>query len=167
MFFDLVEEVIPASYQTTLVLIVHQVQLVRVPHLTDLRIDNRIIIKKDYKPEHHLDNKNNTAKYLEGLSLTCLRNSSKAISPWATRRTSFTTISFFCRSTSQICPRVSSDGTQFTCKRFISCFQWRSFRASDFSSITNMLTWLEKGRGQELNNLFWVFLWSFVLSRKN
>lgn len=37
MFFDLVEEVIPASYQTTLVLVVHQVELIRVPHLTDLR----------------------------------------------------------------------------------------------------------------------------------
>lgn len=71
--------------------------------------------------------------------LTCLRNSSRAISPWATRRTSFTTISFFWRSTSQICPRVSSDRTQFTCRRFISCFQWRSLSASDFSSITNML----------------------------
>ena len=36
VLLDLVEEVIPASDQATLVLVVDQVQLVRVPHLTDL-----------------------------------------------------------------------------------------------------------------------------------
>lgn len=51
MFFDLVEEVIPASDQTTLVLVVHQVELIRVPHLTDLRTKNHRIIIKKYKPE--------------------------------------------------------------------------------------------------------------------
>ncbi len=52
VFLDLVEEVIPASNQTTLVLVVHQVELIRVPHFTDLRNKNhRIIIKKVYKPQ--------------------------------------------------------------------------------------------------------------------
>ncbi len=37
MFLDLVEEVVPASNQATLVLVVHQIQLIRVPDLTDLR----------------------------------------------------------------------------------------------------------------------------------
>lgn len=40
VFFDLVEEVVPASDQTTLVLVVHQIELVRVPHFTDLRTKN-------------------------------------------------------------------------------------------------------------------------------
>ena len=137
VFLDLVEEVIPASNQTTLVLIVHQVKLIWVPNFTDLRNSKH----RNYNKALQNFQKINSRR----LALfTCLRNSSKAISPWATRRTSFTTISFFCRSTSQICPRVSSDRTQFTCKRFISCFQWRSLRASDFSSITNMLTWRKK-----------------------
>lgn len=51
MFFDFVEEVVPASDQTALVLIVDQVELVRVPHLTDLQIINTLIIikmKKQY-----------------------------------------------------------------------------------------------------------------------
>lgn len=43
MFFDLVEEVIPSSDQTALVLIVDQVQLIRVPHFTDLKNTKQII----------------------------------------------------------------------------------------------------------------------------
>lgn len=37
VLFDLVEEVVPASDQTTLVLVVHQIKLIRVPHFTDLK----------------------------------------------------------------------------------------------------------------------------------
>lgn len=40
MFFDFVEEVIPSPDQTALVLVVHQIELIRVPHLSDLRTKN-------------------------------------------------------------------------------------------------------------------------------
>ena len=75
---------------------------------------------------------------------TCFKNSSKAISPCATMMISLTMLSFFWRSMSQMCPRVSSDRTQLTRRRFISDFQWRSFSASDFSSVTSMLTYEEE-----------------------
>ena len=41
---------------------------------------------------------------------TCLRNSSKAISPWATAKTSLTIDSWLFRSISHRCPRVISVG---------------------------------------------------------
>lgn len=75
---------------------------------------------------------------------TCLRNSSRAISPWATLMTSLTMLSCLCKSISQMWPRVSSDNTQLTFSRFISCFQCLSFRASDLSSTTSTLTWTIK-----------------------
>ena len=73
--------------------------------------------------------------------LTCLRNSSSAISPWATANTSLMTASLRIRSMSHRCPRVSSDSTQLTRRRRISCFQWRSLTASDFSSTTIMFAY--------------------------
>lgn len=51
MLFDLVEEVVPASNQTALVLVVHQVELIRVPYFTDLKTKTRLNIKKVYKSE--------------------------------------------------------------------------------------------------------------------
>lgn len=41
VFLDSVEEVIPASNQAALVLVVHQVQLIGVPHFTDLRAERQ------------------------------------------------------------------------------------------------------------------------------
>lgn len=41
VLFDLVEEVVPASDQTTLVLVVHQIKLIRVPHFTDLKTQKK------------------------------------------------------------------------------------------------------------------------------
>lgn len=40
MLFDFVEEVIPSPDQTALVLVVYQIKLIRVPHLSDLRTKN-------------------------------------------------------------------------------------------------------------------------------
>lgn len=46
MFFDFVEEVIPSPDQTAFVLVVHQIELIRVPHLSDLRTKKK---KKNLK----------------------------------------------------------------------------------------------------------------------
>ena len=47
VLLDLVEEVVPAADQATLVLVVDQVQLVCVPHLADLDGDIRSNVKRD------------------------------------------------------------------------------------------------------------------------
>lgn len=71
---------------------------------------------------------------------TCFKNASSAASPRAMTKTSLMMTSFFCRSTSQSWPRVTSRRTQLTCRHFISCFQCLSLNASDFNSITSVFT---------------------------
>ena len=54
---------------------------------------------------------------------TIFKNSSSAISPWATSMTSLTIASFLCRSTAQTCPSVRSCSCHATRRFLISCFQ--------------------------------------------
>lgn len=54
VFFDFVEEVVPASNQPTLVLIVDQVQLIRVPHFTNLcRRNSEVLVTSSFLYKLH------------------------------------------------------------------------------------------------------------------
>lgn len=103
--------------------------------------------------------------YIQELILACFKNSSKAISPWATSSTSLTIASFLCKSTSQIWPRVNSETTQLTWSLFISCFQWRSLSASDFSSITNMFIYRRQER--KLHPWTWTIKYMYIRNDYN
>lgn len=59
MFFDFVEEVIPSPDQTALVLVVHQIEFIRIPHLSNLRTKKKNYYLKSFGNQgfilHHFD----------------------------------------------------------------------------------------------------------------